>query len=142
MVNREDILGGNKLSKEFYECWETKVKPIVLKIVSPEQFKIIGKGNNVSDEEVKVLQGWVDTGLIEDLTSAYYIGFMARDIETARLNYLGGTLQLINSVNQVTKVLSHDGTFFKNVWKDEINTEFRKNVYDLGGVMPELLELL
>jgi len=127
--------------EEFYNYWNFTVKPVVQKIVTPEHFNLILKVNNgtATKEEIEQIKQLVSSGVIEDVYSALYIGYLAKDVETSK-NSLS-RLDLINSLGLVKNTLSHDGTFYAKVWKNEINTEFRKNVYELGGLMPKLFDL-
>lgn len=127
--------------KEFYQYWEIVVKPIIRNIVSEENFNLIIKVNNnqATSEEEELLETLCKNCVIEDLNTAYYVGLMASDIESSKFSR--ARINLINSLYQVENVLSHSGTFYKNVWNNEINTDFRKNVYELGSIMPKLTQL-
>lgn len=127
--------------EEFYNYWNFTVKPVVQKIVTPEHFNLILKVNNenATEEEISQIKQLVSSGVIEDIYSALYIGYLARDVETSK-NSLA-RLDIINSLGLVKNTLSHDSTFYAKVWKNKINTEFRKNVYELGGLMPKLFDL-
>jgi|ERR1035437_541382 hypothetical protein len=130
-----------ELSINFIKYWNEIVKPVA-ELCSPndtwEYFYKIEREGLVPDEESPE---FMKLKSMKDATGMWYVGWLIRDIETAKLR--GVRLDLINSLSQVSGCLSHSNTsYWKNVWNDDFSSNEAINMRRLGRLMSGLMEKL
>ncbi len=130
-----------ELSTDFLAYWNETVKPIA-ELCAPKDifdymYKVEREGFVAKDEDPEMIK----MTSMGDITGMWYIGWLIRDTNNARLR--GVRLDLINSLSQISGCLAHSNTsYWTNVWHNDFSSEEATNLRRLGEVMPELVKKL
>lgn len=116
----------------FMDYYTTTVRPIaeVCAKAYPAIVAAENRGSMTPEEQEEIEK-------LHDPLAAWYIGLMMGDISRANLN--GMSLNMINSVSQVSETLKDGSSYWANVWGNETSTPEAQKLLELGKAMQVLV---
>lgn len=130
------------MKESFVTIWREKVEKVAQKCSPIEVFNLIKniESDTYSEEEKNKFAQQLQNMNFKDINAVWYIGLMIGDIQKGIFDNRG-SLNLINSVSQVTGCLNSE-SYWSNVWNNDITSDESKNLKELASLMSDLVRYL
>lgn len=119
------------MKEEFLNYWST-IKPLAMECAKhyPMMARIEAKGECTPEDE-EIIKS------MHDPLAAWNVGLLIGDISKGR-----PSLDLINSISNVTGTLEEGSTYWENVWDNDFSSQEAQNLCEFGRAVQKLRGLM